>query len=499
MGSGGKQRSQVSSHESFKTKAKNRVDDLQGMFCDLQRARKENRAAEVALLEEQVNQMLREWKAELHDASPASSLVVASPSSSELSSDMKRLLQLHEEDDDASSSVAAWLGRPLSEQQRHSTLAYSDNQQVYNASDLEIPEQAVEEEMLERLLRSEFTLTEPSPLSHEESLTVQALLISPSLSMQEPFSPRMPSNGFGCSQDENSPPFESVVSPPPAAFLGPKCALWDCPRPAHGSEWYQDYCSAFHASLAVSEGAVGRSPVVRPCGIDLKDGPLFSALTARSQHKAVGIPECEGAATSKSPWNAHDLFDISVLQGEVIREWLFFDKPRRAFESGTRKQRSLPDYNGRGWHESRKQIMKDMGGLKRSYYMDPQPDFQFEWHLYEYELPDYDACALYRLELKQVNLNKKSCKAKIQHDQVTALQNQIGRLSADGSVYDAKVWLAEPKSGKGRAKATQKFANRGTHFTDGQAAFMADNTILDNSSSQDYTVGVSSYLVTPEG
>ncbi|KAL8120307.1 hypothetical protein AgCh_017465 [Apium graveolens] len=38
----------------MKERAKNRVDDLQGMFCDLQSARKESRTNDVALLEEQV-------------------------------------------------------------------------------------------------------------------------------------------------------------------------------------------------------------------------------------------------------------------------------------------------------------------------------------------------------------------------------------------------------------------------------------------------------------
>uniref|UniRef100_A0A0A0L207 Uncharacterized protein n=1 Tax=Cucumis sativus TaxID=3659 RepID=A0A0A0L207_CUCSA len=38
--------------------------------------------------------------------------------------------------------------------------------------------------------------------------------------------------------------------------------------------------------------------------------------------------------------------------------------------SDNRKQRSLPDYNGRGWHESRKLVM-EFGGQKKSY-MDPQ-------------------------------------------------------------------------------------------------------------------------------
>jgi hypothetical protein len=81
-----------------------------------------------------------------------------------------------------------------------------------------------------------------------------------------------------------------------------------------------------------------------------------------------------------------EFFDLFVLEGETIREWFFFDKSRRAFESGNRKQRSLPDYNGRGWHESRKQVMDELGGLKRSYYKDPQPLNHFEWHLYEYEI-----------------------------------------------------------------------------------------------------------------
>jgi len=66
----------------------------------------------------------------------------------------------------------------------------------------------------------------------------------------------------------------------------------------------------------------------------------------------------------------------------------------------------LPDYSGRGWHESRKQVMKDLGGVKRSYYMDPQPSSQFEWHLFEYEMNNCDACVLYRLELKQVDSKK---------------------------------------------------------------------------------------------
>ena len=65
------------SHQLFKDKAKNRVDDLQLIFMDLQSARKESRSVDVAVFEEQVYQMLREWKAELNDPSPATSLQVS--------------------------------------------------------------------------------------------------------------------------------------------------------------------------------------------------------------------------------------------------------------------------------------------------------------------------------------------------------------------------------------------------------------------------------------
>src|SRR3989442_895290 len=74
MGKGSKINCKSTSHKLFKDKAKNRVDDLQGMFMDLQFARKESRSIDAAVLEEQVHQMLREWKAELNEPSPATSL-----------------------------------------------------------------------------------------------------------------------------------------------------------------------------------------------------------------------------------------------------------------------------------------------------------------------------------------------------------------------------------------------------------------------------------------
>ena len=76
MGKGSKSNCKSASHKLFKDKAKNRVDDLQGMFTDLQSARKESRSVDIAVLEEQLHQMLREWKAELNEPSPASSLQV---------------------------------------------------------------------------------------------------------------------------------------------------------------------------------------------------------------------------------------------------------------------------------------------------------------------------------------------------------------------------------------------------------------------------------------
>lgn len=140
-----------------------------------------------------------------------------------------------------------------------------------------------------------------------------------------------------------------------------------------------------------------------------------------------------------------ELFDLSLLEGESLREWLFFDTPRRAFESGNRKQRSLPDYSGRGWHESRKQVMKDFAGLKRSYYMDPQPSSSHEWHLFEYEINASDALALYRLEYKSSD-SKKSAKSKLSSSPLNEIQQQMGRLTADSPVENKRTARSKPKA-----------------------------------------------------
>ncbi|KAL2484073.1 Transcription factor VOZ1 [Forsythia ovata] len=427
MGKGSKRGAcNSASHSLFKDKAKNRVDDLQGMFSNLQSARKESRTIDVAVLEEQVHQMLREWKAELNEPSPASSFQQGGSLGS-FSSEICRLLQLCEEEDDATSALAA----PKPEPDVQKVMDGSTSQECFN-----VPKGPQEQSIQ---MVDQCKISGPGVTNMGINVMGPATQLDyHSFEFHQDFEQHYFSGFDGtCFVGEDALPqisgYSQNICPPPSAFLGPKCALWDCPRPAQGSDWCQksnDYCSSYHSGLAPTEGYPGMLPVVRPGGIGLKDNLLFSALSAKSQGKDVGIPECEGAATAKSPWNAPELFDLVIMEGETIREWLFFDKPRRAFESGNRKQRSLPDYNGRGWHESRKQVMNEFGGLKRSYYMDPQPMENYEWHLYEYEINKYDACALYRLEVKRVD-GKKSPKGKSSNDSVADLQKQMGRLTAE--------------------------------------------------------------------
>ncbi|XP_009589156.1 transcription factor VOZ1-like [Nicotiana tomentosiformis] len=423
------------SHQLFKDKAKNRVDDLQGVFTNLQSARKESRTYDVGVLEEQVHQMLREWKAELNEPSPASSL----QGGSRVSSDIYRLL-LGEEEDDATSALAAPKPEPVAP--KNDVAGF---QEGFNVTPV-LQEQGYQ---LVDQCKSMPLVVNNAGINNLGIATQQDYN---SFDLQQDFDRYFPGfDALNLCLEDVLPPVH--ISPPPSAFLGPKCSLWDCPRPAMGSDWCQkshDYCSDYHASLAPNEGYPGTAPVVRPMGIGLKDNLLFQALSAKALGKDVGIPECEGAATAKSPWKAPELFDLKVVEGETIREWLFFDKPRRAFESGNRKQRSLPDYNGRGWHESRKQVMNEYGGLKRSYYMDPQPMKDLEWHLYEYEINKYDVCALYRLELKLVD-GKKSPKGKVTKESVADLQKQMGRLTAEFPSENKR-------SVKGRAKANKDVA-----------------------------------------
>ncbi|KAE9616901.1 putative transcription factor VOZ family [Lupinus albus] len=441
-----------SSHQSLKEKEKYLVDKIQTIFTNLQYARKENRANDIVNFEEQMAQLLKEWKSELE--SPATSFADGS-----LDSFAAQLLQAIEEKDDATSPLLKPV--PLKTELHLDNIddsnysffqekCFDRNQPLdhtFEGSDSSLYNNAFN--------NSDMTQLDYHPFSLTQNLDHNILGDGSDLIGQIDFNQHLNhkteiknsestefifDEGFDCSQffgeDDTAKGRGEIIlnilpniCPPPSAFLAPKCALWDCFRPAQGLTCCQDYCSSGHEVLANSEGLPGTTPILRPGGIDIKDGPLFAAVHAKTQGKDVGIPECEGAASTKSPWNAPELFDITFLEGETLREWLFFDKPRRAFESGNRKQRSLPDYNGRGWHESRKHVMKEHGGKKRSYYMDPQPPGYLEWHLYEYEVNSHDGCALYRLELKLVD-KRRSPKGKVTRESLTDLQNKMGKLTA---------------------------------------------------------------------
>lgn len=477
----------------MKEKERHMVNKIQGIFTNLQSARKESRATDILIIEEQMHQLLREWKAELE--SPATSLNDGSLGS--FPGELAQLLQGFEEKDDAIS--------PLTKPGMFNTDYHQNN---INDSNYEFYQEKCFDNY--QSLGHTFEGSASTPFSSPLNSSGMAQLDFHSFGLNQD----MDHNAVGHSSDligrhkfcqdhilgyntevKNSesaqfnleegfdeydqlfgdnytknfgdnfiPNILPNIRPPPSAFLAPKCALWDCFRPAQGLEQCQDYCSSNHELLAKSEDE-GKTPILRPGGIDVKDGPLFAAVLAKTLGKEVGIPKCEGAASAKAPWNASELFDISLLEGETVREWLFFDKPRRAFDSGSRKQRNIPDYCGRGWHESRKQVMKEHGGQKRSYYMDPQPVDYVEWHLYEYEINNHEGClpeknnhngclstkinhgcALYRLELKRVD-KKKSPKVKVTKESLADLQNKMGKLTAAAPSPD------DGKSVKGKTEA----------------------------------------------
>lgn len=445
-----------SSHQSMKEKEKHLIDKIQAIFTNLQSARKESRANDIVIFEEQMHQLLREWKAELE--TPATSLADGSLDS--FTGELAQILQAIEEQDDATSPLTK--PGPLKSELHLNDIddsnysffpekIFDGNQQLDHIHTFEGSASnqynTGQDHSFEGSDYHPFSLNQDlnhNTIGHNSDLigqfdSYQDLKHNTEIKISES-TQFIIEGGFDCSQffgDDDTkkcggeiiPNILPNIRPPPSAFLAPKCALWDCFRPAQGLQWCQDYCCSGHELLAKNEGLPGMTPILRPGGIDVKDGPLFAAVLAKTQGKEVGIPKCEGAASTKSPWNATELFDLSFLEGETLREWLFFDKPRRAFESGNRKQRSLPDYSGRGWHESRKQAMKENGGLKRSYYMDPQPLNHLEWHLYEYEISNHDGCALYRLELKLVD-KKKSPKGKVTKESLTDLQDKMGKLTA---------------------------------------------------------------------
>lgn len=94
--------------------------------------------------------------------------------------------------------------------------------------------------------------------------------------------------------------------------------------------------------------------------------------------------------------------------------------------------------------------MKEFGGLKRSYYMDPQPSSSHEWHLYEYEANNYTTYALYRLEFKLVD-RKKSPKGKVSKHSLADLQKKMGRLTAEAPGDDGNS-----SGGRSESDANQK-------------------------------------------
>ncbi|KAK1378659.1 transcription factor VOZ1 [Heracleum sosnowskyi] len=506
----GTKKNGVTGHQVFKDRAKNRVDDLQGMFSDLQSARKESRSNDVMLLENQVHQMLKEWKSELNQPSPASSFQ-GSDSLGLVSSEIERLvLQLREEEDDATSGlgptkqdpdgpvgqnvdsnfVHQLVGQKVDSNFVHQQVGQKVGSNFVHQQDFDISNVPQQQgfELVDQFKES------PSGANNArangmgvDNMAVTTQLDFYAFDMHQDIGQTFVTGFDGtafCNEDvlPQISAFLPSICPPPSAFLGPKCALWDCPRPAQGwNEDYQDYCSTFHGALAPIEGSPGMTPVLRPGGIGLKDSVLFSALKAKTEGKDVGVPVCEGAATARSPWNVPELFDLTVLEGEIIREWLFFDKPRRAFESGNRKQRSLPDYKGRGWHESRKQVMNEFGGLKRSYYMDPQPMENLEWHLFEYEISKCDACALYRLELKLVDGKKspKGKEGKVGNDSLADLQKQMGRLTAAPR---------DKRFVKGRAKSNLKEAALIANSAPNQMAPTTDGFDYGTGAPYDYLV-----------
>ncbi|XP_051209839.1 transcription factor VOZ1 [Lolium perenne] len=482
----GKSPRSSSRHRQFRDRAKTRVDDLQEIFSGLQSARQESRSADAAVLEEQVHQMLREWRAELSVASPASSLQNSlgnSQGAADPPSETLRLLQLAiEEEDDATSKLAIPRSSRLSHGLGQDDQNLNAELQVQGenvAGGAPVTQQSLGHEVMgdysgevadvanalfndQMYYDHELSIDDflhgsnPVDLNNQQEIRhLEHEQCNLPLDLQPP-SAYVDANSSV--QNTGDVLFDmsdllTTMSPSPSQYLGPKCALWDCGRPVWGSDECQDYCNPYHAGLALNDdGLLGTMPVMRPRGIDLKDGPLFDALCAKLQGKNVGIPVCEGAATSKSPWNAPELFDLSLLEGESLREWLFFDRPRRAFESGNRKQRSLPDYNGRGWHESRKQVMKDFAGLKKSYYMDPQPSTTYEWHLFEYEINDSNALALYRLEFKASDAKR----TKLASNSLNEIQQQMGKLSANSPVDNKRT-------ARSKTKANQKDSSASTN------------------------------------
>lgn len=94
--------------------------------------------------------------------------------------------------------------------------------------------------------------------------------------------------------------------------------------------------------------------------------------------------------------------------------------------------------------------MNGYGGLKRSYYREPELMENFRWHLYESGI-EYYTFAFARLEVKRVN-GKKSRKGKLSKDSVINLQMQMGKLAAEFPSH-------KKSTGKGRVMSNLKEEN----------------------------------------
>ena len=190
---------------------------------------KESRTVDAAVLKKQVHQMLHEWKAELNEPSPASSLQQGGGFGS-FSTDICRLLQLCDDEDDVTSPSAAPKPEPRDPSlQPQGDMIFQEGQPL-----CDFP--LVDERM--------------HPTSGVHNVTIDnlegAILEYHQFDLHQDFDRGFYAGPNGITfYEKDAMPHISSYRPsiclPPSAFLGPKCALWDFPRPAQGLDWCQDY------------------------------------------------------------------------------------------------------------------------------------------------------------------------------------------------------------------------------------------------------------------